>query len=106
MPGQIPWSTRTGTGSPQSPRVGTARRVIGEMRPRRGLLVALLAVDLAGVPLTLLTPVPLKIAVDSVLGSRPLPTVLTRAVPQWIVTPRLHPLLLVAALEVLIVFAG
>jgi ATP-binding cassette subfamily B protein len=44
-------------------------------------LLGIAALSLVSLPLTLLYPLPLKIVVDSVLGSQPLPVWLTRAVP-------------------------
>lgn len=44
-------------------------------------LVATLLLSLLSVPLALLTPLPLKIAVDNVIGSRPLPSWLAAFVP-------------------------
>src|SRR5262245_40739782 len=52
------------------------RRLIGEARPHRLPLLALFANGLLLAPLTMLGPLPLKIAVDSVLGDRPLPRLL------------------------------
>ncbi|PYY07262.1 MAG: ABC transporter ATP-binding protein [Acidobacteria bacterium] len=48
-------------------------RLWREMRPYSGYLAALLLFSLLGTPLALLTPLPLKIVVDNVIGSRPLP---------------------------------
>jgi ATP-binding cassette, subfamily B, bacterial len=61
-------------------RVGRAdlllfRRLLAEARPCWAYLAAILVVSLLAAPLTLLTPLPLKIAVDSVIGSHPLPAV-------------------------------
>jgi len=47
-------------------------RLWQEMRPYSGDLVALLLLSLLGTPLALLMPLPLKIVVDNVIGSRPL----------------------------------
>jgi len=52
-------------------------RVLREARPFRWRIGTLFLLSLAGTPLALLGPVPLKIAVDSVLGSDPLPFFLT-----------------------------
>ena len=46
-------------------------------------LLALTALDLVAIPLALLTPVALKIAVDSVVGSRPLPGFIDAVIPEW-----------------------
>jgi ATP-binding cassette, subfamily B, bacterial len=49
------------------------RRLLAQARPYWRHLVAILLLDLVATPLALLGPVPLKIAVDSVIGSEPLP---------------------------------
>lgn len=49
-------------------------RVIRELRPYWLRILILLVVSMLAIPLTLLTPVPLAIVVDSVLGSRPVPS--------------------------------
>ncbi len=49
--------------------------------PFRLQLAGLCAVVLLSIPLNLLTPVPLTLAVDSIIGSRPLPAVLQPWVP-------------------------
>jgi ATP-binding cassette subfamily B protein len=49
------------------------RRLMGEARPYRLHLLALFAIGLLAAPLAALTPLPLKIAVDSALGAHPLP---------------------------------
>ena len=49
------------------------RRLLSEARPYRLHILGLLVVGLLAAPLTALTPLPLKIAVDSALGSHPLP---------------------------------
>lgn len=51
-------------------------RLLGEIRPY-GLAVALVfIISLVSIPLTLVTPLPIKIIVDNVLGTQPLPTYL------------------------------
>src|SRR5260370_7110368 len=54
------------------------------MRPYSGSLSILFFLSLLGTPLALLTPLPLKIIVDSVIGSRPLPHSLDTMVPMAI----------------------
>lgn len=49
------------------------RRVLEQARPYRFQILALLALSLLSTPLGLLTPLALKIAVDSVIGDAPLP---------------------------------
>jgi ATP-binding cassette, subfamily B, bacterial len=57
------------------------RRLFLEVRPYYRHLGGLLLVTLLSTPLSLLTPLPLKIAVDSVIGSHPLPPFLKAALP-------------------------
>src|SRR5881397_351806 len=49
------------------------RRALRDLRPYAWSLLVLLIISLAAVPITLITPLPLKLLVDSVLGSQPLP---------------------------------
>src|SRR5207244_9442406 len=49
------------------------RRVLGHVRPYWLHLSGILLLSLLSPPLALLNPLPLKIAVDSVIGSHPLP---------------------------------
>src|SRR5438046_10165748 len=51
------------------------RRVLREARPCWPFIGVLFLLSLLASPLALLTPLPLKIAVDSVIGGRPLPGV-------------------------------
>jgi ATP-binding cassette subfamily B protein len=67
-----------------SARYGTAgiyRRLIAESRPYWPHLLGIFFLNLLATPLVLLTPLPLKIAVDSIIGSQPLPGPLARWVP-------------------------
>jgi ATP-binding cassette, subfamily B, bacterial len=57
------------------------RRLFLEVRPYRLHLGGLLLVTLLSMPLSLLMPLPLKVAVDSVIGSHPLPPFLQAAIP-------------------------
>src|SRR5436309_590536 len=57
------------------------RRLLRLARPCAPQLAALLALDLFDGVWVLLTPLPLKIAIDSVLGARPLPGPLADLVP-------------------------
>jgi ATP-binding cassette subfamily B protein len=52
---------------------GLYRRLLLEARPCRPHVVVLFLLGLAATPLALLLPVPIKITVDSILGSQPLP---------------------------------
>src|SRR6266498_2683524 len=49
------------------------RRLLDETRPYRLHIVGVFVLSLLASPLALLTPVPLKVAVDSVLDSHPVP---------------------------------
>jgi ATP-binding cassette, subfamily B, bacterial len=59
------------------------RRLWSLIAPFRLQLACLCAVVLLSIPLNLLTPVPLTLAVDSIIGSRPLPAILQAWVPIW-----------------------
>src|SRR5881628_435650 len=60
------------------------RRVVREARPCWPFIGALFLLSLLASPLALLAPLPLKIAVDSVIGTRPLPGVVAPFVPDGI----------------------
>ena len=62
-------------------RTGVISRAARDARPYWLHLAGLLAVSLLAAPLALLIPVPLKIAVDSVLGSQPVPGALDAILP-------------------------
>ena len=57
------------------------RRLTAYARPYWPHLLLVLGLQFLSTPLTLLGPLPLKIAVDTVLGSRPLPGWLQTMVP-------------------------
>ncbi|HEY7167614.1 MAG TPA: ABC transporter ATP-binding protein [Candidatus Binatia bacterium] len=57
------------------------RRLVREARPYWPHLIGLFVVNLISAPLALLTPLPLKIAVDTVIGSEPLPAALQNLWP-------------------------
>lgn len=67
--------------SPSASTPTVCRRALSFARPYWLPLGGLLFLGLASVPLTMLTPLPLKIAVDSVIGSNPVPTFLARLLP-------------------------
>ena len=60
------------------------RRLFQEARPFWAQIVGVFLVSILAVPLALLTPVPLKLAVDNVIGDQPLPGVLAAVVPEGI----------------------
>ena len=71
--------------APAAPRPSTDltlfRRIAAETRPYRLHIAVIFLVSLLSAPLALLTPVPLAVAVDSVIGDRPLPGFLDGIVP-------------------------
>jgi len=78
------------------------RRLAGQARPAWPSILGLFLVSLLASPLALLAPIPLKIAVDSVLNSRPLPGFLHALLPAAATRSPTALLVLVAALAVLI----
>src|SRR5213596_2538607 len=65
--------------------VALYRRLLRQARPYWLHLAGLFGIGLLASPIALLNPVPLKIVVDSVLGSRPLPAWLgSRPLPAWL----------------------
>ncbi len=57
-----------------SPDQSLLQRLLRQARPYRLHVLGILMLDLLSTPLALLNPVPLKIAVDNVLGSAPMPS--------------------------------
>jgi ATP-binding cassette subfamily B protein len=57
------------------------RRLLAQARPYWGHVAAIFALSLLATPLALVTPLPLKLAVDSALGSEPLPGPVAALVP-------------------------
>src|SRR5260370_27026374 len=78
------------------------RRVIDEVRPYWPYLGATLLVSLMSIPLVLLSPLPLKIAVDSVVGMKPVPRVLSWMLPEPILASRDSLLIVVTGLYLII----
>ncbi len=76
-------------------------RLLDEARPFSMQIAALLVLGLLSSAFTLLTPLPLKIAVDSVIGSKPLPAPLD-ALPHAVSASHTGILIFAAALFVLI----
>ena len=66
--------TRGATATGLTPAESTLFRfLVQQGRPYSGHLAAILALSLLSAPLALLAPVPLKVAIDSAVGSRPPP---------------------------------
>jgi ATP-binding cassette subfamily B protein len=68
--------------------VNLYRRILQQARPHWKGIAAIFGIDLLASPLSLLAPLPLKIAVDNVIGSRPLPRVLQAALPAALTSSR------------------
>ena len=78
------------------------RRLLKQARPLAPLLAAMFLLQLLATPLTLLVPLPLKIAVDNAIGGRPLPPALAAIVPDILTHARGGMVLLAAGLVVVI----
>lgn len=79
------------------------RRILRQLSGFRSGIAAMIGLDLLMIPLSLLAPVPLKVAVDSVLGSDPVPTFLSPIIPAQLESSPGRLLIAVAVLQVLIV---
>jgi ATP-binding cassette subfamily B protein len=66
---------------PPAGKSGLARRVYAQARPYAGSLAGILLLELASIPVALLLPVPLKLAVDSLTGAHGLPQFALRMTP-------------------------
>ena len=79
-------------------------RLLREARPFWPHVGGLFALSMLAAPLTLLTPLPLKIVVDSILGAYPLPRWLAAALPAGVERTGTTALLGVAAFVVVLAF--
>jgi ATP-binding cassette subfamily B protein len=77
-------------------------RIVAEVAPHRWAIFGLFLLSLLATPLSLLGPVPLKIAVDSALGAEPLPALIEPLVPEWLEASSLRLLVFCAVLQVLV----
>jgi ATP-binding cassette, subfamily B, bacterial len=80
------------------------RRLLLEVRPYYMHIGAILLITLLSPPLALLIPLPMKIAVDSVIGSRPIPAFLHQVVPEAVTGSPNGMLTFVVTLTVLVAF--
>lgn len=80
------------------------RRVGSHVRRFKKDLVLCFILDLLATPLGLLVPIPLKIAVDSVIGSAPMPEIIRPFIPDLITRSSLNLLLFAVGLQVFVVF--
>ncbi|MCI0628362.1 MAG: ABC transporter ATP-binding protein/permease [Acidobacteria bacterium] len=82
------------------------RRLLRQARPFWPRIGAIFLLSLLSSPLALLTPLPLKIVVDSVLGPHPLPVFLDWLLPATVVRSGIAMLALAAGLLVIVVLLG
>src|SRR5439155_15400525 len=52
---------------------GMLRRLLSELRPYMLSILFVFAISLTAIPLALVSPLPIKLIVDNVIGTRPLP---------------------------------
>src|SRR5438034_1511601 len=72
MPNRAQKSTPYGEGNVRrSP--GMLRRLLSELRPYMLSILSVFAISLTAIPLALVRPLPIKLIVDNVLGTQPLP---------------------------------
>lgn len=81
------------------------RRLMLQARPYWPHLGLLLGIRLIRAPLALMNPIPLKIAVDSVIGTHPLPPIIDGFTPAFMQETDFRLLLWAAILQILIVLA-
>jgi ATP-binding cassette subfamily B protein len=79
------------------------RRLLLQARPYWPHIVGIFLIDLLATPLALLGPIPLKIAVDTVLDSAPLPSFLEAVLPEVITGSGFGLLIVAAVLQVVVV---
>ncbi len=89
--------------APQYTALTIYRRLLLQARSYWPHIAAMFLLDLLATPLSLLKPLALKIAVDSVVGKNPLPRFLDRLLPHSLTSSTLRLLLLAASLQVLVV---
>ena len=86
--------------------VALFRRLFGQARPYWPHLAAIFLLDLVATPLALLGPVPLKIAVDNIVGSEPLPGFVRALLPWTGPDSTLTLLILAAGLQISVLLLG
>ena len=79
------------------------RRLWRQMTSYWPYVAGIVVIDLMATPLSLLGPIPVKIAVDTVLGSEPLPPFLDALLPEVVTRSPLTLLGVAAALQILVV---
>jgi ATP-binding cassette, subfamily B, bacterial len=81
------------------------RRLFWQARGYWFHLLVVIALSLLATPVALLTPVPLKLAIDNVLGGRPLPELFSQLLPGVATSPQ-RMMYVVAGLVVAVALAG
>ncbi|HET9004156.1 MAG TPA: ABC transporter ATP-binding protein, partial [Gemmatimonadaceae bacterium] len=94
------------TGDREYSDLTLARRLVREARPCWRNIVGLYLVSVLASPIALLAPVPLKIAVDSAIGSHPLPRVLAAMLPASMERSRGAALAIAALLVIAVALAA
>src|SRR5437773_2027110 len=84
--------------------VALYRRLLRQARPYWRQFLGLFGIELLATPIALLNPVPLKIVVDSVVGTRPLPPFVQAVLPE--AATRSPAAILLLAVGLLIVIAA
>jgi len=79
------------------------QRVLRQVKGFRRYFAVIFLLDLLATPLGLLVPVPLKIAVDSVIGTAPLPKVIAPFVPDSVTGSNSILLVFAVMLQILVV---
>ena len=77
----------------QGSDISVIKELLLQARPYWSRLGIIMGLELLSTPLSLLAPIPLMLAVDSVIGSKPLPEFIAILTPDWIETSK-HALLL------------
>ena len=80
------------------------RRLFSQARPYWAHVAGIFLIGLLATPLALLLPVALKIAVDSVVGSDPLPAIIAFFIPGFIAKSKFALLVMAVGMQVLVVF--
>ncbi len=82
------------------------QRLFAHLRPFRAALISVVVVDLLAIPITLLTPIPLAIAVDHAVSGKPLPGWASSWLPAALTGSAAGALALAVGLVILIALVG
>ena len=82
------------------------KRLFRQAKPYWPHLLGVFALDMIAMPVALLMPVPLMLAVNSVLGNKPLPDILQAVLPESLTTSASAVLMFVVTLSMLIALLG